>query len=208
MATRKKPKARAKAKTKRRAGKAKGRSVPNARKQRRAVKAKVASKKLVAKPGQIYVVRPTQKKAISQVFHVVEKLNNGNERRFKVEEQYRWGQGYLTSEDILPSGGQSAVKCQINTDHLDTNLDDGVATFFDFDDACSEMERNEIETGWNGEAEGNSSCSEVWLFQGDHTFNFDVEDAYIEIYSGMLEVDIVDGKSGRLIAKNIPLRAE
>jgi hypothetical protein len=161
--------------------------------------------KIRATAGHHYVVRPKQKKAISQVFHVVERCSDGSGRRFKVEEMYRWGRGYLTPTDVIPSNGQASVRCQIDTDYLEPYLEDGVGNFFDFDGAYSDVEKAEIRDGWNGDVDNNISYSEGWALGGEHRFNFDIEDSYILIFGGKFEVDIVDEKSGEVIARNVEL---
>ncbi len=157
-------------------------------------------------PRAIYIVRPTQKKAIKQVFHIVDYSDGLDIRRFTVEENYRLGHGYLTSIDSLPRAGQPEIKCEICTDYLETSLEDGAGNNFQFYGDFTDEEKTEIRDGWNGESDnGSDSCSEGWVFEGNHSFNLDVEEAYILIDGGEFEVDLVEEKTGIVLEKNIPL---
>lgn len=154
----------------------------------------------LAGEGEVYLVRPIQKKSISQIFNVMESSGK-SERRFKVEEQYRQGAGYLRADEEIPVAEQAEVRCAINTDYLETKLEDCDGFKFEFDECWSPAEIAKIRQGWSGEGDGDA-FSEGWALEGGHEFNFEIEDAYVLI-SGEFEVDIVNEKSGAVVAKKV-----
>lgn len=150
--------------------------------------------------GEVYQVRPVQKKSISQIFNVTESSGD-NVRRFKVEEQYRQGAGYLTPDEDIPVAGQAEVRCAINTDYLETKLEDCCGYTFEFDGFWSADEKTEIRQGWSGEGDSDA-FSEGWALEGSHGFNFDIEDAYLLIFGGFV-IDIVNERNGAVVASNV-----
>lgn len=155
----------------------------------------------------VHVVRPINENSIWQVFLVEETLDDGDTRSFMVRERYLTGHGYLSPDEALPVAAQNEVRCSISHDSdagFEVSLRSGTGNEFDFDESFSEEERQLICTGWNGE--NDEDCySEGWVFEGDHSLNLDVTDAYIIVRRPFV-VDRYDEASGKLVDSNILLK--
>lgn len=155
----------------------------------------------------VHVVRPVDENSIWQVFCVQEMQDDGDTRGFIVRERYLTGHGYLSPGETLPLASQNEVRCSISHDSgagFEVNLRSGTDNEFDFDESFSEEERRVICTGWNGE--NDEDCySEGWVFEGDHSLNLDVTDAYI-IVRGPFLVDRYDETSGKLVESEVSLK--
>ena len=156
--------------------------------------------------GQVYVVTPLEKKSISRFFDMYETTKDGSIRGFTVEEHYRWGYGFLSLDDTLPSkeqaASQSEVVCRSDIGY-GLDMSDGQGSWFNFDDSFTEEEKEEIENKWN-EGDANGYYGIAWALDTDNGYNFEIEDDYITIV-GPFKVDLADEKTCEIIQENIEL---
>lgn len=149
---------------------------------------------------EIYVVRPLEKKSIYQVFDIYETLEDGTIRGFIVEEHYRWGIGFLSPvDDVLPRKSDHEVRCR-NDIGYGTDLDDGVATFFNFDENYTDEEKDSIKERWYDYDQEYHGIA--WI---DNSTQYSVDEDYIVVI-GPFEIDLVDEKTGNVIKSNIKLK--
>lgn len=147
----------------------------------------------------VYILYPKNPDCIFQIFNVIEKMKDGHSRFFKVEECYRFGRGYLGPEKKLPSINDQRIRCEISHDKgvgFEVHLTGHLENHFTFGDGFSLGEQESIQCGWNGEEGG--LVSEGWLFEGCHSREFDVVDAFVEIVGGF-SIDIHDEATGELL---------
>lgn len=150
-----------------------------------------------------YVVRPTEKKSISRRYIIFENQENGNLRRFDVEEHYRWGQGFLISQSDLPDINATEVFCQGDVGNLYHNLDDIIDIWFTFDENFTEEEQEFIRKNYV-DGDDNGHMMTGWVYEGSHGKNFDVDDEQIVILAPF-EIDLVYADNGEVIQSNIKL---
>lgn len=148
--------------------------------------------------GNLYRVKPLEKKSVELFYDVYSRDENDNIRGFTITETYRWGFGFRELDDAVDEWDiEHGVNCD-PTIGWGTDADDLCACWFDFDDSFSEEEKAEIEAAWE---EGGAG----WLYDGEH--NWQVEEDSVKIY-GPVQVDLVDedsyGEDG-IIEANIPI---
>ena len=151
---------------------------------------------------KLYRIKPVDKKSIYMVYECYKEID-GKIRWFNVRELYRWGQGFRELDD--------PVYKEDTTLYIDPNigwgceLDDGIATDFEFDDEFTDEEKENIENCWmNGDPEDEyGRVSGAWLY--DYS-DWQVEDDYVEIL-GPFTVDIIDeDQYNTVIEENIVLQ--
>lgn len=158
------------------------------------------------KKDTAYVVRPTEKKSICAKYLIIETLEDGDTKWFNVDEHYRWGRGFITDKNNLPKATDEEVICDFDVGSISHNLDDGVATWFEFDELYDEDDQDYIRTNYNeGDDEGHSQTG--WLFEGSHGRNFDIEECSI-VVTAPFEVDLIDINTGEVIEANIKLKGK
>lgn len=132
----------------------------------------------------LYRIRPTDKKSIEQFYDVYKQLPDGSTVGWSVKELYRWGQGFVETEDELPYSDSRYISVDPQVGD-GCELDDGISIDFEFDDDLTEEEREEIERCYTeGDEDGRAYAA--WLFDGDH--DWQIEEDSITIY-GPFEVD-------------------
>lgn len=129
----------------------------------------------------LYRIKPADKKSVEAYYDVYSKDEQGNIRGWNVTELYRWGQGFVESEDELPCS-DDRYHCVDPTIGWGCELDDLCAVDFEFDDSFTEEEKEEIEQLWEDGGAG-------WLYDGDH--KWEVEEDTITIL-GPFVVDKID----------------
>ena len=129
----------------------------------------------------LYRIKPQDKKSVEAYYDVYSKDEQGNIRGWSVTELYRWGQGFVESEDELPYSNDR-YHCVDPTIGWGCELDDLCAVDFEFDESFTEEEKAEIEQFWENGGAG-------WLYDGDH--DWQVEEDTITIL-GPFVVDKVD----------------
>ena len=126
----------------------------------------------------LYRIRPTDKKSIEAFYDVYKELPDGGTKGFSITELYRWGQGFVESEDELPN--IESKYCTVDPSLGDgCELDDLINVDFEFDDSFTAEEKQEIENVWYEGGLG-------WLVDGEHDWLIDYES--ITIY-GPYKVD-------------------
>ena len=132
----------------------------------------------------LYRIRPTDKKSIEQFYDVYKQLPDGSTVGWSVKELYRWGKGYVETEDELPYSDSRYI-CIDPQVGDGCELDDGISVYFELDDELSQEEREKIQDSYcEGDEEGRSHAA--WLFDGDH--DWEIEEESVTIY-GPFEVD-------------------
>lgn len=101
----------------------------------------------------IYRIKPIDKKSIEIFYDVYKELEDGSIVGWNVTELYRWGQGFVETEDDLPYLESKYVITDPNVGD-GAELDDHISTNFEFYDELTEEERERIEDCWeNGDPE-------------------------------------------------------
>jgi hypothetical protein len=115
----------------------------------------------------LYRIKPVDKKSIEAFYDVYSKDEQGNIRSWSVTEMYRWGQGFVETEDELPYSDDK------------------------YDESFTDKEKEEIEELWaNGDPNDEYERSGVaWLYDGDHNWQVDYDS--VTIY-GPFKVDKID----------------
>lgn len=128
----------------------------------------------------IYRIKPQDKKSIEIVYDVYKELENGSVVGWNVRELYRWGQGFVETEDELPYLESKYAITDPNVGD-GAELEDNISIEFEFDDELSE-EREHIEECWmNGDPDDEDSrCNAAWLF--DYS-DWQIEDNSLVIYA-------------------------
>jgi hypothetical protein len=129
----------------------------------------------------LYRIKPLDKKSVEAFYDVCSKDSEGNTRGWTVTELYRWGQGFVESEDELPFSDDRYHTVD-PTIGWGCELDDLCAVDFEFDDSFTDEEKAEIEQHWEDGGAG-------WLYDGAH--NWQVEEDTITIL-GPFSVDKID----------------
>jgi hypothetical protein len=129
----------------------------------------------------LYRIKPQDKKSVEAFYDVYKTMPDGTIRGWSVTELYRWGQGFVESEDELPNS-DDRYHCVDPTIGWGTELDDLCAVDFEFDDSFTDEEKAEIEQAWEDGGAG-------WLFDGEH--DWEVEEDTVTIL-GPFVVDKVD----------------
>ena len=129
----------------------------------------------------LYRIKPADKKSVEAYYDVYSKDEQGNIRGWSVTELYRWGQGFVESEDELPFKNDRYHSVD-PTIGWGCELEDLCAVDFEFDDSFTDEEKTEIEQLWEDGGAG-------WLYDGDH--NWEVEEDTITIL-GPFVVDKID----------------
>jgi hypothetical protein len=144
----------------------------------------------------LYRIKPTDKKSIEAFYDVYKILEDGTVKGWNVTETYRWGQGFVESEEDLPYVTDHSVSVD-PTVGWGCELDDLCAVNFDFDDSITEEEAEEISQLWE---EGGAG----WLYDGEHDWR--IEEDRITIY-GPFQVDKIDDSVyNEVIEENIELK--
>lgn len=124
----------------------------------------------------LYRIRPADKKSVEAYYDVYKELPDGTTKGFSITELYRWGQGFVESEDDLPD--MESKNCSVDPSLGDgCELDDLINVEFDFDVTFTDEEKQEIETLWLDGGLG-------WLVDGEHDWLIDYES--ITIYGPFL----------------------
>ena len=131
--------------------------------------------------SQIYRIRPKDKKSVEVFYDVYRRDEDGIIRGWNVTELYRWGQGFVESEDELPYSDDK-YHCVDPTIGWGCELDDLCAVDFEFDESFTEEEKAEIEQHWEDGGAG-------WLYDGEH--DWEVEEDTVTIL-GPFTVDKID----------------
>ena len=129
----------------------------------------------------LYRIKPADKKSVEAFYDVYSKDEQGNIRSWSVTELYRWGQGFVESEDELPFSDDSYHTVD-PTIGWGCELDDLCAVDFEFDDSFTEEEKAEIEQHWEDGGAG-------WLYDSEHEWEVDYESITI---LGPFVVDKID----------------
>ena len=112
----------------------------------------------------LYKITPLEKKNIKNIIEVYRQNEDESISWFTIEDQYRWGHGFVESKHFLPLNETSDVYCNLRSIRqygCCSELDDQVGLYIEFSEDLSREEREEIEK--NYETGGNS-----WLYDGDH----------------------------------------
>lgn len=126
----------------------------------------------------LYRIKPVDKKSIEAFYDVYKELPDGSTKGFSIKELYRWGQGFVESEEELPN--IESKYCTVDPSLGDgCELDDLISVDFEFDDDFTDEEKQEIEDSWYDGGLG-------WLVDGEHDWLIDYES--ITIY-GPYKVD-------------------
>lgn len=144
----------------------------------------------------IYRIRPADKKSIEAFYDVYKEMPDGTIRGWSVTETYRWGQGFVETEDELPFANdkEHIVDPMIG---WGSELDDLCACWFEFDDSFTDEEKAEIEQHWE---EGGAS----WLFDGEHDWQIEYDSITI---LGPYTVDKIDADEyNTVLEESIPLK--
>ena len=129
----------------------------------------------------LYRIKPQDKKSIEAYYDVYSKDEQGNIRSWSVTELYRWGQGFVETEDELPFS-EDRYHSVDPTIGWGCELEDLCAVDFEFDDSFTEEEQAQIEQLWEDGGAG-------WLYDGEH--KWEVEEDTITIL-GPFIVDKID----------------
>lgn len=144
----------------------------------------------------IYRIRPKDKKSIEAFYDVYKEMPDGTIRGWNVTETYRWGQGFVETEDELPFANdkEHIVDPMIG---WGSELDDLCACWFEFDESFTDEEKAEIEQLWE---EGGAG----WLFDGDHDWQIEYDSITI---LGPYTVDKIDADEyNTVLEENISLK--
>lgn len=138
----------------------------------------------------LYRIRPVDKKSIEAHYDVYKKLPDDTIKGFSITELYRWGQGFVESEDELPN--IESKYCTVDPSLGDgCELDDLISVDFEFDDTFTDEEKEEIENLWYDGGLG-------WLVDGEHDWLIDYES--ITIY-GPFKVDKITYSSYNIVSE-------
>ena len=129
----------------------------------------------------LYRIKPADKKSVEAFYDVYSKDEQGNIRGWSVTELYRWGQGFVETEDELPFSDDRYHSVD-PTIGWGCELEDLCAVDFEFDDSFTEEEQAQIEQLWEDGGAG-------WLYDGEH--DWEVEEDTITIL-GPFVVDKID----------------
>jgi hypothetical protein len=144
----------------------------------------------------IYRIRPADKKSIEAFYDVYKEMPDGTIRGWSVTETYRWGQGFVETEDELPFANDKEHIVD-PTIGWGSELDDLCACWFEFDDSFTDEEKAEIEQHWE---EGGAG----WLFDGEHDWQIEYDSITI---LGPYTVDKIDADEyNTVLEENIPLK--
>lgn len=151
----------------------------------------------------LYRITPVDKKSITFVYDVFKIDEEGNARGFVVRELYRWGQGFRKLDEPIYLENKWII-CDPNLG-WGAELDDGIATDFEFEDGFTDEEKAEIEEHWMNGDPNDPDCrvSGAWLYDWS---DWEIEENYIEIL-GPFKVDIIDkDQYNVVIEENIELQ--
>ena len=138
----------------------------------------------------LYRIRPVDKKSIEAFYDVYKELPDGSTKGFTITELYRWGQGFVDSEDQIPF--IESKRCVVDPALGDgCELDDLISVDFDYDDDFTDEEKQEIEDAWYDGGLG-------WLVDGEHDWLIDYES--ITIY-GPYKVDKITYSDYNIISE-------
>ena len=134
----------------------------------------------------LYRIKPTDKKSIEIVYEAYKELPDGSTVGWSVKELYRWGQGFVESEDELPYLEDSYIGVDPNIGD-GCELNDNISIDFDYDDEITPEEREQIEECWcDGDPEDEDGrCNAAWLYD---VSDWQIEHESVTIY-GPFEVD-------------------
>ena len=144
----------------------------------------------------VYRITPLEKKSISAVYEMFRENADGSTSWFNIEDHYRWGQGFIEADmDInLPYEGDDTAYCK-NDCGWGSELEDGIACYFEFSDDITEEEKAAIEKAYYEGGLG-------WLFDGEHEWQFE-DDAIVIL--APFRVDLCED-DGTVIEENIKLK--
>lgn len=136
-----------------------------------------------------YKITPLQKKSIRNIYELERENEDGTTSELNIIELYRFGFGFVESEDDLPCEGDSIAYANSNSgENEGSDLDDSISCEFEYSDDISEEERESIENLY-------VELGGSWVYDGDHSWQ--VKNDYLEIDSPY-KVEHVD-KDGVLI---------
>jgi len=134
----------------------------------------------------LYRIKPVDKKSIEIFYDVYKETEDGQVVGWSVTELYRWGQGFVESEEDLPYADSKSVFVDPSIGD-GCELDDCISIDFVFDNEISQEVREHIETCWcdgdPNDEDGRSNAA--WLFD---VSDWQIEDESVTIY-GPFEVD-------------------
>jgi hypothetical protein len=134
----------------------------------------------------LYRIKPVYKKSIEIFYEAYKETEHGNTVGWSVRELYRWGQGFVESEDELPYiDDQYIMVDPIIGDGCE--LDDNISVDFTFDPELSAEITEHIETCWCDRDPNDEygRCNAAWLYDAS---DWQVESESVTIY-GPFEVD-------------------
>jgi hypothetical protein len=151
----------------------------------------------------LYRIVPLEKKSITFVAEIYRNNDDGSVSWFNIEDGYRWGQGFIdTEEDSLPYKEDQVVHCRLESG-WGAELDDQCSCWFDFSDDITQEEREKIERCYlYGDDEDDGRGGIGWLYEGDH--NWQLEDERLEII-GPYRVDLCANEYGDIEQEGIEL---
>lgn len=145
--------------------------------------------------SNLYQVVPLEKKSVVYKAEMYRKNSDGTISRFEVSTTYRYGQGYLDSSvDSLPYKDDEVVTCNIETG-FGCEFDDVIDCEFEFSEDLSEDEQATIRDSYSEGYQG-------WLYDGDHSWEF--ETSGLEILAPY-QIMLVDASNGSVIQENVVL---
>ena len=134
----------------------------------------------------LYRIKPVDKKSIEIVYEAYKERPDGSTVGWSVKELYRWGQGFVETEDELPYLESTYIGIY-PTIGDGCELDDNISIDFEFDDEITEEERQHIEECWcDGDPDDEYNRSgPAWLYD---VSDWTIEGEWVTIY-GPFEVD-------------------
>ena len=146
--------------------------------------------------AKVYLIKPLEKKSICWHIELFKDNADGSTSWVNIEDHYRWGQGFVEYDaDVnLPYEGQKQAHAK-TTFGWGSELEDGVACYFEYSDDFTDEQKEEFETAYY---EGGAA----WLFDGEH--DWQVEDDYLLI-DAPYQVSLCD-EDGTVIEENVKLR--
>lgn len=140
----------------------------------------------------VYLVKPLEKKSIVYHVEMYRKNADGSISWFNIDETYRWGQGFIESDETIYLDAKVIV-CSPNLG-WGCEFDDSISIDWEFSDDISEMEQQELKELYY---EGGAG----WLFDGEHDWQEEHSSVYIY---GPFQVSLCEN-NGRIIEENVKL---
>lgn len=115
---------------------------------------------------------------------LVNRVNpDGSRQEFRVEEIYRWGQGFRSVDDpVTVEEANSEVRCEQNLG-WGFDLEDKCGVIIDFDSSFSEAEQKAIYELWDNDGD------DGWIMQQEN--GWIIDESY-NVISPPIRIDLVD----------------